>query len=75
MGVGRILFQWGPIVDFSRWWPKAFFPGVATVVKFHFTNSKLIEKYFSTEQLVGKFQLKFRKDKADLLLPTSMASS
>ena len=29
----------------------------ATAVKFHFTNSKLKETYFSTETLLGKYQI------------------
>jgi len=27
------------------------------MVKFHFTNSKLREKHFSTKQLMGKYQV------------------
>jgi len=41
MSVGRVFFPGGAIVDFSRWWPKAFVQEGPTVVKFHFTSSKL----------------------------------
>jgi len=36
---------------------KNIFPRGATAVKFHFTNSKLGEKHFSTEKLMGKYQI------------------
>jgi len=41
-------------VDFSRWWQKKLFPGGATVMKFHFTNSNLRGKHFSTKTVTGK---------------------
>ena len=61
----RLPFSWaserffpgGPILAFSRWWLKAFFQGWATVMKFHFTNSKIREKIFSTENLIWKYQI------------------
>jgi len=43
VGVGRIFFQRGN------------FPGGRTMVKFHFTNSKLKEKHIFTKTLVRKF--------------------
>jgi len=47
------------------------FPG-AIVVKFHVTNSKLREKYFSTTRLIGKCEiLKSRRPRLlSLPLPT-----
>jgi len=58
MGVGKICFGGGSIVDFSRSWPKGFFLGEeATVVKFHFPNSKLKGKHFHTKNLKGKYQI------------------
>jgi len=46
--------------------PEGFFPGEGSngffqwgsnVVMFHFTNSKLGEKYFSTKKLIGKYRI------------------
>jgi len=34
VGAGMFFFQEGPIVDFSRWWPKIFFPRGLILVKF-----------------------------------------
>jgi len=38
------------VVDFSRW-------GKATVVKFHFINSKTREKHFSTKKFIEKYEI------------------
>ena len=40
------FFPEGKIVDFSRWWPKAFFQGKPTMMKFHFTNSETKRKTY-----------------------------
>jgi len=41
--------QEGEIKDFFQVAAKSFIPGVPTVVKFHFSNSKLTEKHFSAQ--------------------------
>jgi len=57
MRIGRISSK-GAIVDFPGGGQN---PGGATLVKFHFTNSKLAEKHFSTKRLRGKYRIsKFR---------------
>jgi len=56
MTVGKI-FSMGQIVDFSGWWPNAFSKGGPTMVKFHYNNSKLRDKQFSTKKLIGKYQM------------------
>jgi len=54
VGVGRIFYRGGgAMVDFFRWWSKAFFPGGPTKIKFHFANLEVREKHF----LVGKDQI------------------
>jgi len=45
------------IVDLARRWPNAFSRSGPTVMKLHFTNSKLRDKHFSTKKLMGKYQM------------------
>jgi len=50
----------GAIMDFSKWLPKAFFQGVPTVMKFHFTNPKLREKtciYWNVNRKISTFKI------------------
>jgi len=55
MGVRRI-FYWGLI--FLCGDPKHFPRGEGgTVMKFHFSSSKLRGKHFSTEKLMGEYQI------------------
>jgi len=56
-GCKKVFFQ-GEIVDFSRWWPNAFFQGWANSGEIYFTNWKLRNKYFSTKTLIGKYKEK-----------------
>jgi len=44
MGFGRIFFQGGVIVDFSRCSPKDFSRAGPKIVKFHFPLSKVRKK-------------------------------
>ena len=54
---------------------KIIFPWGETVVKFHFTNSKLKEKHFSTKTFIRKYQiLQFRGKDSLQPLTTSMLS-
>ena len=47
-----------------------FFPGGGqTAVKFHFTNSKLRENYFSTKKLTGKYQISKSRGSKALFAP------
>jgi len=47
------------------------FPGL-TVMKFHFTNSRLREKHFSTKRLIGKYLIsKNRKEPRISALPSN----
>jgi len=52
MVVGRIISRVEPVVDFSGGGHTHFFQGGPIMVKFHFVNSKLREKYFSTKTLL-----------------------
>ena len=46
------FFTWGTLADLSSW-----LQGETTVVKFHFTNSKLREKHLFTKTLKGLYQI------------------
>jgi len=74
MGVGRI-FSRGVYSGFFQMVTKIFFQGWPTVMKFHFTNSKLREELLSTKTLKGKYQIsKSREDWPPCHpLPTPMA--
>jgi len=52
---------------------KDFFQGGPTVVKFHFTKSKLTEKHFFTEILIGKYQTSKSRRPRPLPTPTQAA--
>jgi len=51
------FFPGREIVDISRGLPKVFFPGGAADIKFHFTNSTLREKHFSTKMSIRKYHI------------------
>jgi len=53
---------------------EGFFPSEPTVMKFHFTNSKLREKHFATTKARGKYQILNQggKSPSALLLPTTI---
>jgi len=61
MGVGRI-FSRGVYSGFFQMVTKIFFQGWPTVMKFHFTNSKLREKLLSTKTLKGKYQISISRE-------------
>jgi len=60
-------------VDFPAGGQKDFSNAGEAVVKFHFTNSKLSEKYFSTKTLIGKYQISNSKGSKGPLAPPSDA--
>jgi len=51
------FFQGGATVDFSKGGEKDGFQWGSTVVKFHFSSSKLRGQLFSTKNLITKYQI------------------
>jgi len=61
------------LLHFSRWWPNPFSRS-PKVVKFHFTNSKLREKHFSTQTLIRKYRISQSRGGSYQPLPPSSAN-